>query len=305
MNTPSKHRVFPSSVQREFAAQRAMPVERSANNALFREHFEFPAFERMAAASFSVEENHIGEVNASRICLFLIGKSHGNPAAGQALPTEREFQAAYGNHVESFAFLAGRPEDGAEEAQRPFITRIKELLSCRRFSDRDKLREEVERICFRYLRRKGVILTQGFDSRVSPGADLKAIGSERVNHFLDIARHKRGFPLKSGTALKKVRSHSNISTDCAQKNAAILAFSGNHQAFFPAASVKRAPFHGARVEKPIPDDRMNFARAYLQPALKKGLLEMTLPDKPTSRNQRYRLAIRWKRLKSTLTRNTP
>jgi hypothetical protein len=49
---------------------------------------------------------------------------------------------------------------------------------------------------------------------------------------------------------------------------------------------------------------MSFARAYLQPALKKGLLEMTLPDKPTSRNQRYRLTIRGKRLKSTLTRNT-
>ena len=28
--------------------------------------------------------------------------------------------------------------------------------------------------------------------------------------------------------------------------------------------------------------------AYLGPALKAGLIEMTLPDKPTSRHQRYR-----------------
>ena len=35
-------------------------------------------------------------------------------------------------------------------------------------------------------------------------------------------------------------------------------------------------------------DRKHFATVYLQPALKDGLVEMTLPDKPNSRNQRYR-----------------
>ena len=35
-------------------------------------------------------------------------------------------------------------------------------------------------------------------------------------------------------------------------------------------------------------DRRNFLIAYLKPALDAGLVEMTLPDRPTSRNQRYR-----------------
>ena len=35
-------------------------------------------------------------------------------------------------------------------------------------------------------------------------------------------------------------------------------------------------------------DRRSFIDAYLKPALEAGLIEMTLPDKPTSRNQRYR-----------------
>ena len=34
--------------------------------------------------------------------------------------------------------------------------------------------------------------------------------------------------------------------------------------------------------------RRHFTTAYLKPALAAGLIEMTLPDKPTSRNQRYR-----------------
>ena len=35
-------------------------------------------------------------------------------------------------------------------------------------------------------------------------------------------------------------------------------------------------------------DRSHFVEAYLGPALKAGLIEMTLPDKPQSRHQRYR-----------------
>ena len=34
--------------------------------------------------------------------------------------------------------------------------------------------------------------------------------------------------------------------------------------------------------------RRHFATVYLKPALEAGLVEMTLPGKPTSRNQRYR-----------------
>ncbi len=36
-------------------------------------------------------------------------------------------------------------------------------------------------------------------------------------------------------------------------------------------------------------DRKHFGDAYLQPALEAGVIEMTIPDKPNSRSQRYRL----------------
>ena len=34
--------------------------------------------------------------------------------------------------------------------------------------------------------------------------------------------------------------------------------------------------------------RPTFRKNYLRPALDKGLIEMTVPDKPNSRNQKYR-----------------
>ena len=36
-------------------------------------------------------------------------------------------------------------------------------------------------------------------------------------------------------------------------------------------------------------DRMHFANEYLQPALDSGMIEMTIPDKPRSSKQKYRL----------------
>ena len=43
-------------------------------------------------------------------------------------------------------------------------------------------------------------------------------------------------------------------------------------------------------------DRENFRKSYLLPALEQCVIEMTFPDKPNSRSQRYRLTAlgqRW------------
>ena len=36
-------------------------------------------------------------------------------------------------------------------------------------------------------------------------------------------------------------------------------------------------------------DRKSFVERYLKPALEQNLIEMTIPDKPNSRSQRYRV----------------
>jgi ATP-dependent DNA helicase RecG len=38
-------------------------------------------------------------------------------------------------------------------------------------------------------------------------------------------------------------------------------------------------------------DREHFRKTYLLPAINAGLIEMTIPDKPSSRLQKYRLTL--------------
>lgn len=48
----------------------------------------------------------------------------------------------------------------------------------------------------------------------------------------------------------------------------------------------------------------HFRKAYLLPAIDAGLVEMTLPDKPKSRLQRYRLTENGRALQKLLMRKT-
>ena len=47
-------------------------------------------------------------------------------------------------------------------------------------------------------------------------------------------------------------------------------------------------------------DRKHFAETYLQPGLEAGLIEMTLPESPRSRTQKYRLTVPGRQLKDSL-----
>jgi hypothetical protein len=48
------------------------------------------------------------------------------------------------------------------------------------------------------------------------------------------------------------------------------------------------------------NDKKAFNQSYLKPALNAGLIEMTIPDKPTSRLQQYRLMVLGKTMEMDL-----
>ena len=53
-------------------------------------------------------------------------------------------------------------------------------------------------------------------------------------------------------------------------------------------------------EKLTINNRDYFRKAYINEALNKGFIEMTIPDKPKSKNQQYRLTTKGKALQTKL-----
>ena len=47
-------------------------------------------------------------------------------------------------------------------------------------------------------------------------------------------------------------------------------------------------------------DRKHFTGTYLQPGIDAGLVEMTLPDSPRNRKQKYRLTIAGRQVQGSL-----
>ena len=50
-------------------------------------------------------------------------------------------------------------------------------------------------------------------------------------------------------------------------------------------------------------DRTKFRRKYIHPLLEAGIIEQTMPEKPNSQNQKYRLTAKGIALKNSLTNN--
>ena len=87
-------RIFISSVQKEFAAERASLADYLRNDPLLRRFFEPFLFEELPAKDQAADMAYLNEVAACDIYLGLFGDAYGYEDAKGLLPTEHEFNRA-------------------------------------------------------------------------------------------------------------------------------------------------------------------------------------------------------------------
>ncbi len=245
-------RIFISSVQKEFAAERAALRDYLRGDPMLRRFFEVFLFEEVPSKDRRADELYLDQVEQSSIYIGLYGNEYGHPDQDGLSPTHREFLRATELKRYRLIFIKGTDDIARDPKMRALAEQCSNELVRRRFSTIPELIGGVYASLVDYLAEKNLLRFSPFDAAVCPDAGLDQISKIKVGWFLNLARASRGLPLEAGTDVETVLSHLRLLKNGHPTNAAVLLFGNEPQRFIYSSEIKCAHFHGTTVQKPIP-----------------------------------------------------
>jgi len=245
-----RKKVFISSVQLEFAAERQLLFEYLTSDALLGKFFEPFIFENVPALNTHPSTVFLNEVKKCDIYLGIFGEHYGFQDSEGISPTEREFDLATQLHKTRLVYIKNVPK--RDEKEMVLIKKIEKDVIRKSFSDSDELKTAVYASLIRYLEENEIIRSSPFDATFNRIATFEDIDEKKVKNFVARARIKRNFPFDENVDCKIVLSHLNLIMGERITNAAILLFGKKPQKFMITSSVKCCQFYGNKIEKPIP-----------------------------------------------------
>ncbi len=240
--------IFVSSTQKELQKERIAVREFIRKSDLLDDYFDVFLFEKTPARDKAAEREYLKKVEKCDIYLGILGNEYGVPGTDGLSPVEREFCRATEKGKERLIYIKGKADSGREEKMRSFIKRISAKLIRKRFKDTAELLEEVNRSLIDFLKDRGHISTEPFDTLLCLDASYEDINEKLVKAFLANRAKKRKSPaLKTSVKdflLKTIRVIKDKDGSLKPANVALLFFSDHPQKFIPQSSIKVARFKG-------------------------------------------------------------
>ncbi len=255
-------RIFISSVQKEFAEERAALRDYLRGDALMRRFFEAFLFEDIPAADRRADELYLAEVERCPLYLGLFGDQYGYEDADGVSPTQREFERASELNRHRLVFIKGTDDQSRHPKMLSLIRQAGDQLVRRRFGTTSELITGVYAALVKYLEDMELIRSGPFDGAACRNATLDDLSEEAVSRFLRDARKARGFPLHEQAEPQEVLTHLNLLNEGRPTHAAVLLFAKQPQRFLISSEVKCAHFHGTEVAKPIPSYQVYKGTAF-------------------------------------------
>ncbi len=250
-------RIFLSSVQKEFAEERAALRDYLHADPLLLRFFDVFLFEDLPARDQRADAVYLDAVADCELYLGLFGNEYGSEDADGTSPAEREFDHATALGKLRLIYVKDSDDNAKHPKMRILVGRAGSELIRRRFADVATLLPAVYASLVDYLEDHQLILNGPFDAAACRGATLKALNSAAMKVFIRDVRSARGFPLKESASGTELLTHLNLLNDDKPTHAAVLLFAEDPQRFLPTSEIKCAHFHGTEVAKPIP-----FYQAY-------------------------------------------
>ena len=188
-------RIFISSVQREFAQERAALSDYLRGDPLMRRFFDVFLFEDVPASDRRPDSLYLDEVEQSDIYVGLFGDDYGSEDADGISPTEREFDQATASGVHRLIFVKGTNDDERHPKIQALIRKAQTGLIRKRFNTSEELVTALYAALVEYLDSKDLVRSEPFDASLCSKASLDDLDSEQMRRFIRTARRPREFPL--------------------------------------------------------------------------------------------------------------
>lgn len=245
-------RVFISSVQKEFAEERAALRDYLRGDPLMRRFFEVFLFEDCPAKDRRADELYLEEVERCDIYVGLLGDSYGFEARDGLSPTHLEFLRATELKKHRLIFVKGADDSRRDPKMAALVAEAAGQVIRRRFVSPAELLAGVYASLVDYLADKELLRFGPFDASLCRNAKLADLSEDKILWFLKRARAARGFPLEADAGIEAILTQLRLLKDGQPTNAAVLLFAREPQRFVYSSEVKCAHFHGTTVRKPIP-----------------------------------------------------
>ena len=175
-------RIFISSVQREFAEERAMLSSYIRGDALLGKFFEAFVFEESPAQSTSAQSVYLEQVERADIYLGIFGSEYGNVDSCGISPTEREYDKAAELNKTRLVFI--RKTSKRDLRETALIAKAEKEVVRKSFADVNELRTAVYAALIRYLEHKEIIRIFPFDASKDTNATLADLDEEKIRDFI-------------------------------------------------------------------------------------------------------------------------
>ena len=245
-----KYRIFISSVQREFSAQRKAIVELISTNPQLSRFFDTFAFEiNVPAADKRTDEVYLSELAVSDLYLGLIGNEYGGVTPDGTSATEAEYDEATRLGIPRFIFVKGKSDKERDPREQAFLRKVSPGLIRVRFDGTDKLLSSLTESLDRYLAENKVAYAER-SYEEEPVGKWDELNEEKIRWFVRTARVKRGFPFAEDAPTEKVLTHLKMVTDGVPNRAAMLCFGRNAHLYATSPGVKCVLWYGKERRKP-------------------------------------------------------
>ncbi len=231
-------RIFISSVQSEFADERAALRDSIRGDALIRRFFDVFLFEDAPASDRRPDALYLDEVERRDIYVGIFRLEYGTPDGKGIAPTGREFDRASKCGKHRLIHLKGAACTARDDPMAALIARAEGELVRKRFETVVELIGGLYAALVEYLDDNLLLRSGAFDADRGGSATVDDLDPDRMRWFVRRARYEPSFRLREDAHPDELLAHRNLLNEGRPTDAAVLLFGNAPQRHLISSEVK-------------------------------------------------------------------